>query len=454
MNQAVQAASLASLAEQGLDRLKPLASGAEFELYLSRVTDRGLELREGQLETLQESIEEGIGLRVIRDGRAGFAFCVGLDLDEVERSFRRVLAQLRYLPPDPHKVLPAPQAAGPNAVGGSLLDEGFLAAPADSRLEALKALEADTLRADPRVKRVLRAGYGESRGEAVIRSTRGVSAREEGTSCGVSVSAVAEDGAAVLVGSGSSAGRRYADLDFSAAAREAAYRAVAQVGARKPPTARRAVVFDPWVSADFLELVAGMLSADAVQRGRSLLAGKLGQRVGSPLATFVDDPARPGGLASSLFDAEGIPTRRKTCIEAGVVREYFYDGSTAAREGRASNGSASRGSYKGIPSPGSSNFYLKPGAIGRDALIRDTKDGILVLELLGMHMADPVSGEFSVGLSGVEIRDGALGGGVRGAMVSGNLLDLLSRLDAVADDLIFYSSAAAPTFRVADLAVA
>ncbi|MCX5788519.1 MAG: TldD/PmbA family protein [Elusimicrobia bacterium] len=445
---------LRGLAERALERLKPKASGADIELYVSRVTDRGIELREGQLETLQESVEEGVGLRVIRDGRAGFAFCVGLDLDEVERAFDRVLDQLTFLPPDPDKVLPAPQAAAGDAVLASLLEPGLLDAPAQARIDALKTLEADTLKADGKVKRVLRGGYGESRGSVAIASTRGVMAYEEATSCGVSVSAVAEQDAEVQIGSASSAGRRYADLDFARVAREAAYRTVVQLGAKKLPTARRAVVFDPWVSAEVLELIAGMLSADAVQRGRSLLAGKLGRSVGSALATFIDDPRRPGGLASSLFDAEGVPTRRKTSIEAGVVREYFYDASTAAKEGRASNGSAGRGSYKGVPSPGSSNFYLQPGAMTRDALIRDTADGILVLELMGLHTADPVSGEFSVGLSGVEIKDGRLGAGVRGAMVSGNLLDLLSRLDAVGDDLVFYAGSASPTFRVADLTVA
>jgi PmbA protein len=185
-----------------------------------------------------------------------------------------------------------------------------------------------------------------------------------------------------------------------------------------------------------------------------LLAGKRGKRVGSALATFIDDPLRQAGLASSIFDGEGVPTRRKVPIDAGVVRDYFYDTAAASKDGCESNGSAGRGSFRGLPSPGSSNFYLEPGAMTREALLEDTRDGILVLELMGMHTADPVSGEFSVGLAGVEIKDGKLGGAVRGAMVSGNLLDLLDRLDAVADDLVFYGSSAAPTFRVRDLTVA
>lgn len=447
-------AALRSLGERALERLKRKDPSAEAEIYLSRVMDRGLELREGRLETKHESVEEGVGLRVFKDGRAGFAFCVGLELEKIQEQAERVLEQLPFLSPDPHKVLPGPAEAPRSDIAGSLFDAGLLDAPAEERLDAMRRVEAATMAADRRLKRVLRVGYGESRGAVAILNSKGLTATEEGTSCGISVSAVAEAEGEVQVGSAASSARRYADLDFSKLGKEAAFRTVSLLASRKLPTARRAVVFDPWVAGELLELIAGMLSADSVQRGRSLLAGKIGKRVGSALATFIDDPLRAGGVASSLYDGEGVPTRRKVPIEAGVVREYFYDSASASKDGVASNGSAGRASFKGLPSPGSSNFYLAPGKTSRDALIKDTKDGILVLELMGMHTADPVSGEFSVGLSGVEISGGALGSGVRGAMVSGNLLDLLDRLDAVADDLSFFSSAASPTFRVRDLTVA
>lgn len=451
---AASPAALQEFGERALEWLKRRAPGAEAEIYCSRTVDRGLELREGRLETRHESTEEGVGLRVLRDGRAGFAFCVGLGLSDVQEQAERILEQLPFLPQDPHKVFPSARPAGPDSITPTLLDPGLLDAPLEERLEVMRRLEAATLAADRRVRRVLRVGYGESRGAVAILNTKGVAAVEEGTSCGISVSAVAEAEGEVQVGSAASSARRYGDLALDRLGPDAAFRTTRLLKGRKLPTARRALVFDPWVASELLELVGGMLSADAVQRGRSLLAGKVGRRVGSELATFVDDPLRPGGPASSLFDGEGVPTRRKTPIDAGVVREYFYDCAAASKDGTQSNGSAGRGSFKGLPSPGASNFYLAPGAMTRDALIRDTRNGILVLELMGLHTADPVSGEFSVGLSGVEIQDGSLGGGVRGAMVSGNLLELLDRLDAAADDLTFYSSAAAPTFRVRDLSVA
>ncbi|MDD5657081.1 MAG: metallopeptidase TldD-related protein, partial [Elusimicrobia bacterium] len=138
----------------------------------------------------------------------------------------------------------------------------------------------------------------------------------------------------------------------------------------------------------------------------------------------------------------------------GVLKDYFYDTYTAAKDGRPGNASAGRGSYKGLPSPTHSNFYLAPGRATREELIAGTADGVLIMEIMGMHMADPISGEFSVGVSGLAISGGRLGQPVRKAMISGNLLDVLAGIDGVADDLTFYGSLGAPTFRVAQINVA
>ncbi len=243
-------------------------------------------------------------------------------------------------------------------------------------------------------------------------------------------------------------------MDCAAAGAEAARRALAAIGARRARAGRRAVLFEPWVSGEFLEVLAGLLSAEEVQGGRSLLAGRMGAAIASPLVTLRDDPRRLGGSASARFDDEGVPTRDKALVERGVLRALLHDAATAAREKTASNGCGYRDDWSGLPGPGTSNFFLAPGSLTREKLVADTRDGLLVLEVLGMHMVDPVSGEFSVGISGLEISKGALGRPFKGAMLSGNLLDLLARVDAVADDLVFHGSFGSPTFRVSSLDVA
>lgn len=446
-------ADLESLAAQAAAWAKAQGSGAEAEVYLSRSVDRVLARREGARESVETAESLGAGVRVVRDGRVGFASAGAADAETLRALWRRAVEQLPHAEPQPGRALPAPVAdAADPAFAASLWDESLFARSWDELEKTLAKAEAAASGGGK--ARVLRAELTEARGETVVASTRGVLARERGGSVSVAATSAAEDGAETQVGEGWRGARRFDAVDPVAAGAEAARRALAALGARKTRAGRRPVVFEPWVGVEFLELLADLLSAEEVQGGRSLLAGRLGREVGSSLVTLRDDPRLPGGPGSSRFDDEGLPTRDKALVERGVLRELLHDSATAAREGLASNGCGYRGSFSGLPGPGPSNLYLAPGALGRDALLSSTKDGLLVLEVLGTHMVDPVSGEFSVGVSGLELSKGGPGRPFKGAMVSGNLLDLLARVDAVADDLVFHGGFGSPTFRVSALDVA
>jgi len=447
--------NLPEVAADLLDWMRRQEPAAEAELYLARGEERGVEMREGRLDNIQHGRSEGAGLRLLLGGRMAFAWSGGITPDGVKDLFRKAREQARSLEADPCQGLPEPAVQRPDAaLAESLWDESLFQTPLADHVSRLQAAGAAALASQPRVSAVLRAGYGESRGEAVIANTRGVLACDRGSLASVGFSALARQGEEVQVGAAFQSACRAAPLDFGRVAAQAAERGARLLGGRKLPGAQRAVLIDPWAAGDILDLVAELLCADQVQKGRSLLAGTLGRKVGSELATFRDDPRRPGGLGSCLHDDEGCPTAAKTLMEAGVVRDFFHDTYTARKDGRPGNASAGRGSYKGLPGPTHSNFFLQPGPLTRERLIADTRDGLLVLEIMGMHMADPVSGEFSVGVSGLAVADGKLGQPVKKAMVSGNLLDLMAGIDAVADDLTFYGSLGAPTFRVARLNVA
>lgn len=447
-------ADLELLARDAVAWMRARSSKTQAELYLSRGEDRTFSRREGERDGVETSERAGAGVRVVRDGRVGFAAAGGVDSDMIRILYDRAVEQLPHAEPDPRRILAGPQAAvDDDGLAASLWDESLFTAPWEAVEARLREAEA-AARALPRVAKIMRVRYTESRGTAVIAGTSGLFASERGGEACVSLVVAAEDGAEVQLGEGYRAERQVAALDFSAAGREAGLRSSSLLGARRIKGGKRSVLFEPWVAGEFLELLAELLSADEVQGGRSLLAGKLGQSIASPLVTLRDDPRRPAGLGSRRFDDEGLPTRDKAMIEAGVLREFFHDTSSAARAGLVSNGCAHRGSYAGLPGPGASNFYLAPGPLTREALIADTKSGLLVAEVLGMHMVDPVSGAFSVGVSGLSIEKGRLAGPVKGAMISGSLLHLLSRVDGVASDLAFSGTLGAPTFRVSSLDVA
>lgn len=445
---------LESLAAAALERFRARSGGAEAELYLSRCEDRVLSRREGALDAVEAGETVGAAVRVVRDGRAGFASAGSLDPAALDALHAAALAQLPFSEPEKGRELPVPgKPADAAALEATLWDETLFTRSWEEVSARLAEAEAAAL-ADRRVRRVLRAEYGESRGEVLVASTRGLSVLERGGSAHVGVTAAAEQGAETHVAESHLSSRRAAGLDFAAAGREAAYLASALLGAGAAPGGKRPVVFHPRVGAEFLELVERLLSAEEVQAGRSLLAGRLGRPVASTLVTLRDEPRRPGGPASCAVDDEGLPTSDKTMIEKGVLRELFHDSLTAAREGRVSNACAFRGSYEEAPAPGGSNLILVPGALAPEALLAGPKTSLLVLDVLGMHMVDPVSGEFSVGVSGLLVERGVAGRPFKGAMLSGNIMELLGRVDAVASDLTFHGGYASPSFRVSALDVA
>ena len=446
-------ADLAALATEAVSWMRSRDASVEAEVYLSRAQSRALARREGVRDGLETALSLGAGVRLMRGGRAGFASAGAADAETLRGLWRLAVEQLDHAEPEEGRALPSPAAdPGDAELDASLWDETLFSRSweeLDARLREAEIAAGEGGRA-----RVLRSEISVDRGEVVVASTRGVLAAERCGSIDVSLSAAAESGAETQLGEGFRSARRFDALDAAAAGREARVRAASALGARRTRAGRRAVAFEPWVGVELLELLGEPLSAEEVQGGRSLLGGRLGKKIASPLVTLRDDPRRRGGPASARFDDEGVPTRDKALVEAGVLRELLHDAATAAREGRASNGCAYRPGFSGRPAPGPSNFFLAPGSTTREALLSGTKDGLLVLEVLGAHMVDPVSGEFSLGVSGLEISRGALGRPFGGAMISGNLLDLLARVDAVADDLAFYGGVGAPTFRVAALDVA
>ncbi|MEE8425556.1 MAG: TldD/PmbA family protein [Elusimicrobiota bacterium] len=446
---------LNELAREAVEWIRKTDPSVGAEVYLSRSRDRAIELREGRLETAAESVEAGLGLRLCSGGRMAFAYSGGLEPEGLPALFERAKDQLPHLQADEHRVLPEPGAeAAPEDLDKTIVDASMFQEPLSGPLPRLTEMNARAMKKDSRIKKVLQIGYGENFTETAIASTTGVETLETETYANFGLGVMAGEADEVQVGGSSRMARHQKELDWAKAVDEGVVRTVSLLGAKKEPSRKCAVLFDPWAAGELLDLLAGALSADAVQRGKSLLKDRLGQRVASDLVTFIDDPLRPGGISSGRFDEEGVPTRTKTMVEKGVLRDYFFDTYTAHKGGRKSNGCAGRAGFKGMPGATASNFYLKPGKLSREQLIKDTDDGILVWEIMGMHTADPISGEMSVGVSGVAVVNGEITHGVRGAMLSAGILQLLERVDAVADDLTFYGSIAAPTFRVADLTVA
>ena len=437
-------------AEEAVAWMREQSARTQSEVYLQRTRERSLSRRDGARECIETAESLGAGVRVARDGHLGFASAGRVDLESLKSLWARAVEQSSYAGARAGRGLSSPVSGEDDArLAASLWDESLFARSWEDLDERL--LGAESAASLGGRARVLRSEIVERRAEVVIASTSGVLSSGREGAASISVSASSGDGSQTQTGDGYRSARRFEALDGSAAGAEAARRALAGAGARRARTGSRAVVFEPWVGAEFLELLADLVSAEEVQGGRSLLGGRLGNRVASALVTLRDDARLLGGLGSACFDDEGVPTRDKAIIDRGTLVELLHDFATATRESAVSNGCGYREGWDSTPSPSPSNFHLVPGPGSRESLIADTKDGVLILEVLGMHMVDPVSGEFSIGVSGLEISSGQIARPFKGAMLAGNLLELLARVDAVASDLSFYGGYGSPTFRVCAL---
>lgn len=333
-------------------------------------------------------------------------------------------------------------------------DRGLGLFAADVAARAPEAKIADALELeraarafDPRITNSSGAAVADATTTIALANSRGFVGSYRATQASRGVSPIATRGAERRNASYGSAARSYGALETSVSiGATAARRAIGMLGARPPATGRCAIVFERDVAAAVLADLFTAVSASNVAIGNSFFASKIGERVGSPLVTIVDDGRLPGGLGSAPFDDEGTPTRRTVVVEAGVLRTFLYDVRYARRLGARTTGNASG---NGV---GATNFVLGPGAGTLAELIAATPRGILVTKTIGFA-TESVTGTYSRGASGYAIEGGELAHPIDRFTIAGNLLDMLAAVDRVAGDLVLDQQVASPSFRVAEMTV-
>jgi PmbA protein len=444
---------LLELCERALERAA--RGGADqAEAYAERGREATVRVRDGEVEDLSEATAKGLGLRVFRDGRLGFAYTSDFSPAGLDRLVESALALARVSAVDRDNQLPTgADLAGRHGELEGLHDPRVASLSTDWKIAAAREAERAARAGDPRISGFDSSGAGDSATEVAIASSEGLRDFYRATNVVVWTSPVARDDRGGLQTSFWHDQKRFlADLEDPASiGRTAARRTVRMLGAKKAPTQRCPVVFDPQMAASFLSGLAATVNAELVVKGASLLADRLGQSIASPLFTLVDDGLLPRGLGTRPFDGEGVPTRRTAVFEAGVLKTFLHDAYTARRTRSRTTGNARRG-YASLPSVGTANFYLENGATPAAELIRGVKSGLYVTAMLGRGV-NPVTGEFSRGANGLWIRDGELAEPVQEVTVSGSLLAMLQGIDAVGDDLEFRGAVASPSIRFAELTV-
>ena len=421
------------------------------EAYVLDAQSLQIEVSNQEIETLKFANDTGIGVRVIsRDGRVGFAFSTDIELAAMRGVAEKAVANSRNTFADEYNRLPnlneQPQSE-------QLVDPSIAQTSVDDKIEMAKRIERAARDSDKRVNRTERCVYEDAEYGVTLANSNNLTVHYRAGYCGLYGVVLAEESGDVQTGMGLCYSRDFASLSPEDVGREAAAEAGLLLGAKTVGTARTSLVLSPYVATNFFSAIIPALGADAVHKGRSLFRNKIGANVASPLISLIDDGRLKGGIVSAPIDGEGVPTRRTALIEEGVLKGYLYNTYSAARDNCQSTGNGVRHSFKSLPEVGPTNIYIEKGKTARPDLIGGVQDGFYVTSVMGMHTANPISGDFSVGAAGVWIRGGQFAQAVRGVAIAGNILNLLSQVEAVGDDLRFFGAQGAPTILIGGITV-
>jgi len=434
---------MARLSHEGLDA---------YEVYMTRSNGLTIEIKDGVIDVFVRSENAGISLRVSNEQRPGFTFSTDLSLKVIPDLIERVVHGASATDPDPFVGFPLPSAR--TLPQFDQFDHDLERISVEDKIERTRSLEAAARSSDPRINRVRKAAYVETTGTVTICNHMGLKLSYPKTLVSGSIMVVAEEGENAEIGWDYGFSPFFDQLDMGSIGAAAARRAVSMLGARPVRSMQIPAVLPPWVASDILKVLSASFMADNLQKGKSMLLGQRGKPVFSPHVTIVDDGLYPGGIASSPFDDEGSFHDRSVLVSQGVVQGFLYDQYTANKESRRSTGNAGRYGIKAPPSVHATNFYIRNGSLDPDELLSSLREGLMVTDIIGLHTADPISGDFSVGAVGLWIKGGETAFPVKGIAISGNLIDLFSNVDGVGTDLKFYGQFGAPSLGISTLNIA
>jgi len=437
--------------EQGIvDRLSR-TSGIDFELFLSKKKVVSIVIKDGNLDHFHSSRETGLALRVLNQGKLGFAYLFGPTPEGLARLADQALELAGQNDADVnYSFSPEPSLKSTDL---ELFDKSLERIPEKDKIGQVKEMDQSAIGYDPRVKKVGRAEYEEVTNHVSLMNSKGLHLEREETLCSMSIMAVAEDNGSSEMGMEFASTRFYHDLDPISTGRSAAKRSIQMLGGRPISTGKFPAVLENRVVIEMLGAWASSFFGENVYKGKSFLKDKMNETVASPNIHLIDNGLYPRGMGSSLFDDEGNPQAKTILVRNGTLVSYLFDGYWSRKTGSAATGNSFKAQIASPPTTSVSNLLLNPGKSSPDQLFRKMGEGFFITEVMGAHTIDPVSGEFSLGASGMWIQNGEAAFPVQGIAVSGTIYDLFSAVEDLGDDLRFLGRIGAPSLLIREMII-
>jgi PmbA protein len=407
--------------------------GEQVEAVVVHELETEIRVYEGEIESFTSAESQGVGIRVIGDNRQGIAYAGTLDADVLGETLDEARDNAVYGSPDEYFGLAEPDGVAIPEM--DLYDDGIEDFPTADKIAMAIELERAVTAGDARIIGVESADYVDAISAGAVISTTGIRHAGRDSGCYVAAYSLASEGDETQTGFGYSVARAPQGIDVDRASSDAVERATRLLGAVKAPSERITVVLDPYVTAQFLGIIAGTLSAESVLKGRSLFAERLGESVGASCLTLIDDPTDPDAFTATDTDGEGLASRRNVLIEGGDLNMFLHNSYTGRRLDTASTASAVR-SYNSTPGVGAHALSLVPGNRSQAELIASVGNGVLIQGVAGLHSGvNGVSGDFSTGAEGLRIRNGELAEPIREVTIASTLQRMLQDVQEVGADV-------------------
>ncbi len=404
----------------------------DYEIYYTESADTQVEIFKEEVKGFTSNTDMGVCFKCLVNGKMGYASTEHLSMEEAESIVARAL--------DNASAIESEEQAFIHAKGdtyASCEKEAVKVPTATELMELALSLQKQLYATDSRVVDGTESAAGFVEQKKALYNSNGLDLEDSSAFSLAYGMAVVSDNDEMYDGMDIATGQ-YETFEPEKIAKEAVKEATDTIGAESVLSGKYPVVFSNKVMASMLSTYASVFSAEAAQKGLSLLKDKEGEQIASDIVTITDDPMHPEALVKATFDAEGVATYRKNVIENGKFVTLLHNLKTAAVAGVKSTGNGAKASYASNVSVHPYSFFINPVKGSLEDLMAEAGNGIYITSVEGMHAgANPITGDFSLAASGFTIEDGKKSKPVKNITVSGNFFTLLKEIATVGEDLKF-----------------
>ena len=413
-----------------------------YEIYIDESKTIELDSLKEELNFAKEEIDLGVGIRVLKDKKQGFAFTS--NLDNLTQTAQKAIDNAKLTKIDDNYAFAEVEKVSEVK---DVYDNKFNDLSLD---EAVEFLKTTIETASDSGCEVTGSGFSASEGRSLIMNSNGVSIEDEGTGFGLGLSVTIQKDGEIATAYNSQSSRFF-DIDGEKLANEVCDLAKSSLNTKPIETNDYDVVLDYYAAVGLLQTYISAFNGENVLRGRSILKDKLGSEIANPTLSIIDNPLLDKGMYTSKCDGEGSVSRKTSLIKDGVLNSFIYDIYNANKVGEKTTSNGLRGSYFTTPMIAPTNLEFEFGQM-RD--LSEIKNGVLTTSVLGAHTANPISGDFSVEASNAfKIENGELADPINKAMISGNIFEIMKNVEGLNSEIKQYGPFIIPKLLVHDLRV-